>query len=344
MSKKKKTRAEGKSKVVGMELEVLTTATERIVLLQNEYDGIVKQHKQMKLKINNLRQENEFLEKEAQQTRLETQEYLAQMAKRTEKRQNQIISLNDQNHKYLEEIREEKEKIMTDFEIQKQELETLQMDKEKELLQLNNDIKELKEYKDLRQEQLARITELDKELMVARANHSQRLHDIKSNFNKDKAEYKQNTKRRVKLLESEANREAVCCLIKHIQSIKVENQQLREVLVCLIRRSRILCEQQMELEEQRSHLLREREYCTKLRTLRYKKQLHEYVEPEKEEAPRTEGEPEAEEQPKTEEEPKTMERRKSEGVKETEKKQELKQMLDDEPDGDDPENEESKDE
>eukprot|EP00061_Rhincodon_typus_P008905 g31950.t1 len=47
-------------------------------------------------------------------------EYIVQMSKRTEKRQNQIITLNDQNRQNLEEIRNAKEKILAEFEVQKQ--------------------------------------------------------------------------------------------------------------------------------------------------------------------------------------------------------------------------------
>ncbi|XP_078086978.1 uncharacterized protein ccdc166 [Mustelus asterias] len=319
MSKKKKGRAEGKSKPVGMELEVLTAATERIITLQNEYDEIVKELKQMKIKIYNLRKENEFLAKEAQQTRLETHEYIVQMSKRTEKRQHQIITLNDQNHQNLEEIRKAKEKLLSEFEAHKQELETTQSEKEDELVQLKKEIEDLEEYKELREQQLARISELDKLVMDARAKHSQCVHDLKLNFNNEKAEYKQNARRRVKQLEKDANKEAVCCLIEHIESIKVENQQLREVLVCLIRRSRVLREQQDELEAQHKQLTQERDYCTKLKKLRYRKHLSDYVEPnvkeqskvveeaEIKERPKSKVEPEVKGQPKVKEEPESEE-------------------------------------
>ncbi|XP_048392106.1 coiled-coil domain-containing protein 166 [Stegostoma tigrinum] len=330
MSKKKKGRGEGKSKAVGMELEVLTAAAERIVTLQNEYDEMVKELKQLKLKIYDLRKENEFLEKEAQQTRLETHEYIVQMSKRTEKRQNQIITLNDQNHQNLEEIRNAKERILAEFEVQKQELEMEQVEKENELLQLKKEIEDLGEYKELREQQLARISELDNLVMDARAKHSQCVHDLKLNFNKEKAEYKQNARRMVKQLEKDANKEAVCCLIEHMESIKVENQQLREVLVCLIRRSRVLHEQQEELEAQHKQLLQERDYCTKLRTLRYRKQLSEYVEPkvkeesETKEQPKVEVEPETKEQPKVKGEPETKELPLVKMVSETEESSETK--------------------
>ncbi|XP_067836191.1 coiled-coil domain-containing protein 166 [Heptranchias perlo] len=342
MSKKKKGRAEGKGKVAGMELEVLTAASERIVMLQSEYDEIVNELKQLKLKIYHLRQENEFLEREAQQTRLETQEYIVQMAKRTEKRQNQIITLSDQNHKNMEEIRKAKEKILTEFETQKQELEITQIEKETELVQINKEIEGLEEYKVLRQQQLARISELDKEVMTARAKHSHSLHSIKLNFIKEKADYKQNAKKMVKLLEKEANREAVCCLIEHIESIKVENQQLREMLVCLIRRSRVLREQQLELTEQHTQLLREREYCTKLRKLRYKKQLNEYVEPDEEE-PKVEVQPEIEEvQPEIEGVQPEIEEVQPE-IEEVQPEIEEVQPEDEEPEDEEPEDEEPED-
>ncbi|XP_078260666.1 coiled-coil domain-containing protein 166 [Rhinoraja longicauda] len=270
---KKKGRAEAKAKPVGTEEVVLANTTDRIVTLQNEYDEIVTELKQLKLKIYQLRQENEFLEKEAQQTRLETQEYIQQMAKRSEKTQNQIISLSDQNQKQLDEIRKAKEKIMAEFEARKQGLNMTQIEKETELLQINKDIESLNEYKELREMQLARIKELDEQVMVARAQHSQNLHNLKTNFNKEKNDYQHNARRMVKMLEKEANKEAVTCLIQHIEAVKDENLDLRELLVCLIRRSRVLREQQLELEEQQSQVLREREYCSKLRTLRYRKHL-----------------------------------------------------------------------
>ncbi|XP_032891715.1 tropomyosin-1, isoforms 33/34-like [Amblyraja radiata] len=222
MSKKKKGRAEAKAKPVGMQEEVLSNTTDRIVTLQNEFDEIVTELKQLKLKIYQLRHENEFLEKEAQQTRLETQEYIQQMAKRSEKTQNQIISLSDQNQKQLDEIRNAKEKILADFESQKQDMKMTQIEKETELVQINKEIESLNEYKELREVQLNRIKELDEEVMDARAQHSQNLHNLKVNFNKEKNEYKQNAKRMVKLLEKEANKEAVTCLIHHIEAIKEE--------------------------------------------------------------------------------------------------------------------------
>ncbi|XP_051894784.1 coiled-coil domain-containing protein 166 isoform X2 [Pristis pectinata] len=227
------------------------------------------------------------------------QEYIQQMAKRSEKTQNQIISLSDQNQRKLDEIRKAKEKILADFESQKQELKMTQIEKETELVQINKEVKSLSEYKELRVVQLARIQELDKQVMDARALHSQNLHNLKVKFNKEKTEYKQNAKKMVKLLEKEANKEAVCCLIQHIEAIKNENQELRDVLVCLIRRSRVLREQQAELEEQQSQLLREREYCTKLRVLRYRKQLSEYTQPQIEEV-------RSDEQPKTREQAETL--------------------------------------
>lgn len=309
MSKKKKGRAEAKAKPVGMQEEVLSNTTDRIVTLQNEFDEIVTELKQLKLKIYQLRHENEFLEKEAQQTRLETQEYIQQMAKRSEKTQNQIISLSDQNQKQLDEIRKGKEKIMADFESQKQDMRMTQIEKETELVQINKEIESLNEYKELRELQLNRIKELDEEVMDARAQHSQNLHNLKVNFNKEKNEYKQNAKRMVKLLEKEANKEAVTCLIHHIEAIKEENLDLREVLVCLIRRSRVLREQQQELQEQQSQLQREREYCSKLKTLRFRKHLDDFppaiAEPDK---------PSAHEQPRSPQRAVTPERQRSQRI------------------------------
>ncbi|GCB61895.1 hypothetical protein scyTo_0009420, partial [Scyliorhinus torazame] len=121
--------------------------------------------------------------------------------------------------------------------------------------------------------------------------------------------------------------EAVCCLIEHIESIKVENQQLREVLVCLIRRSRVLREQQEELEAQHKQLLQEKDYCSKLRTLRYRKHLSDYVEPKVMELPKVEEEPEIKELPKVKVEPVMKEQPKVKDEPESEESSETKEEL-----------------
>ncbi|GCB84548.1 hypothetical protein scyTo_0025221, partial [Scyliorhinus torazame] len=59
---------------------------------------------------------------------------------------------------------------------------------------------------ELRAQQLAKISELDSLVMDARAKHSQCVHDLKLNFNKEKAEYKQNARKMVKQLEKDANK------------------------------------------------------------------------------------------------------------------------------------------
>uniref|UniRef100_V9KSQ0 Coiled-coil domain-containing protein 166-like n=2 Tax=Callorhinchus milii TaxID=7868 RepID=V9KSQ0_CALMI len=246
----------------------MTAASERVITLQRQFDSLVEELKQLKQKIYELRRENEFLEKEAHQTRLESQEYTSYMSKRAQKRQNQIISLTDQNHLELENIKKQKEKILAEYEEKLQELGLVKLEKENELAQINKQIDSLGEFKELRENQLSRISELQKEVMEARAEHAENLHKIKVNFLQEKADYKQNAMKMVKALEKEANREAVCCLIKHIEFIKSENQQLRQELLCQIRRSGVLRARRLELEEQHQQLLREKQYSTKLKRLR----------------------------------------------------------------------------
>ncbi|MBN3287454.1 CC166 protein, partial [Polyodon spathula] len=199
---------------------------------------------------------------------------MAYMAKRTQKRQNAIITLSDQNHKQLEDIHRKKEELLAEFNDRQTELKNQLLEKEGELSKLNKDIAALWECKHLQQEQMSHIKELEKEVMEMRAKHSESLQSIKAHFLHEKVHNEKQSRQRVQALAVEASREASRCLVEHTHSIEVENRLLRQELLHLIHQTQVLHIHQGELEEQRQQLLRERQYVEDLKRLRAQRHFH----------------------------------------------------------------------
>ncbi|CAB1351369.1 unnamed protein product [Coregonus sp. 'balchen'] len=84
------------------------------------------------------RRENEFLQNEANQTRMES---------RTQKRQSAIVTLSDQNHQELEALKRQREETLNKYQEQANELKKEILEKENELALLNIEIAELREFK-----------------------------------------------------------------------------------------------------------------------------------------------------------------------------------------------------
>ncbi|KAK3705175.1 hypothetical protein QZH41_013963 [Actinostola sp. cb2023] len=97
------------------------------------------------------RRENEWLQEEAQQTRLESHEYMSYMSKKTQKRQTTIISLSDRNQQEIQDINEQKETLLKDYEQKKEGLKTVMLEKEAELARTKNELADLEEYQEARQ-------------------------------------------------------------------------------------------------------------------------------------------------------------------------------------------------
>lgn len=279
MPKKKKKKSGTASKSPGKDkrsecVGSAQAALDREALLQREYEQLTNHLNELKRKAERLRQENEFLQQETHKTRMESQEYMAYMAKRTQKRQNAIITLSDQNHKQLEDIHRQREELLAEFNDRRTELKNHILEKEGELSKLNKDIVDLWECKHLQQEQMSRIKELEKEVMEMRAKHSESLQSIKARFLHEKMHNEKQSRQRVQALAVEASREASRCLVEHTHSIELENRQLRQELLHLIRKTQVLHAHQGELEEQRQQLLRERQYVEDLKRLRAQGHFH----------------------------------------------------------------------
>ncbi|XP_070977399.1 coiled-coil domain-containing protein 166 [Oncorhynchus clarkii lewisi] len=237
-------------------------------LLQREYDKLTDTLNNLKRKVEKLRRENEFLQNEANQTRMESQEYISYMSKRTQKRQSAIVTLSDQNHQALEALKRQREENLDKYQEQANDLKKEILEKENELALLNIEIAELREFKSLQQQQLGRIAELEREVTSMHCRHSESLQALKAGFLNEKERYEAQAKQKIQALALAANREASRCLLSHTRAVSLENQHLREELQQLIQRAHSLRGLQDQLQAQRQQLLLEREYVRELRRLR----------------------------------------------------------------------------
>ncbi|XP_070291059.1 coiled-coil domain-containing protein 166 isoform X2 [Salvelinus sp. IW2-2015] len=208
--------------------------SDREALLQREYDKLTDTLNNLKRKVEKLRRENEFLQNEANQTRMESQEYMSYMSKRTQKRQSAIVTLSDQNHQALEALKRQREETLDKYQEQANELKKEILEKENELALLNIEIAELREFKSLQQQQLGRIAELEREVTSMHCRHSESLQALKAGFLSEKERYEAQAKQKIQALALAANREASRCLLSHTRAVSLENQHLREELQQLI--------------------------------------------------------------------------------------------------------------
>ncbi|XP_072544899.1 coiled-coil domain-containing protein 166 [Salminus brasiliensis] len=242
--------------------------------LQTEYDTLTETLSALKIRAEQLRRDNDFLQNEVYQTRMESQEYMSYISKRTQKRQSAIVSLNDQSQKELEDLRRQREKALEKYQEQATELKREILQKENELARLNFEIAELRELESLKQQQLSRIAELEQEVAAMHFHHSNTLLALKARFLKEKKHYEAQAKHKVQEFVQTANKEAYRCLLSHMQEVSQENQRLRKELQMLIPRAHALRGHQQLLQTQHRNLLLEKEHMQKLYHLHSSTYLH----------------------------------------------------------------------
>ncbi|XP_002738993.1 coiled-coil domain-containing protein 166-like [Saccoglossus kowalevskii] len=246
--------------------------TEKELLLRAELESLTEELAGLKKRVEELRHENEWLQQEAHQTRVESHEYMSYMSKKTHKRQTTIITLTDQNQKEIEDINKQKEEMLKEYEEKKQALRNILLEKEAELAKTKKELDDLEEFKRLQADQVQRIKDLEKEVMKMRGKHTDTIQKLKTQFLSEKRNYQQDSESKVNELAKQANREALHCLNEHTSRIKDENRELRRELLKLIQTTRALHEHKQELEDQRKQLMREQQYGNDLKTLKNSRQ------------------------------------------------------------------------
>ncbi|XP_007444987.1 coiled-coil domain-containing protein 166-like [Python bivittatus] len=234
--------------------------SEREQYLQKEYATLTEHIKTYSDRVDHFQDENEFLDKEAQEIRENNKAYLAYLAKRTLWCQNAIITLNDQNRSDLAYVLKQKDELTSQYTDKEKEVRSQLIEMETKYSLMNKEIDELRPFKELQSEQLAHIRELEKVLLVMKIHHSEQMHKVKSQFLQQKAEYEMESQQRVQALAKKAEKEAVRSLIQHTKQIKAENWRLRNELMNLIKRAQGLKAIVHQLQEQNEQLLRELQY------------------------------------------------------------------------------------
>lgn len=135
MPKKGKKGKKGKKEVKDVEPEVEEGAgtgqpTEKEVMLQKELDELTAKLTEMKARQVTLTADNDWLQQEANKIRIENHEYMNYVEKKTNKRQTNIVSLNDHNHRVVDDLNQEKVRILEDFDRKKNELNKILFEKE----------------------------------------------------------------------------------------------------------------------------------------------------------------------------------------------------------------------
>ncbi|CAL1543370.1 unnamed protein product [Lymnaea stagnalis] len=246
--------------------------TEKEVLLQAELEKVTLQLEAAKFTVEDLKQENEWLQNEAQKIRIESHEYMSYMEKKTSKRQTTIITLSDHNKQEIRNLQIQRQNMEDEFDEKKRALENLLLQKQHLLEKANQELNDLQEYKDLQSDQLNKIKELEQEVVKMRAHHTTCVQQMKSDFLREKKDFQHDSEFRVQSLEKKAIQDAQQCLSEHANKIKLENRELRQKLMQLIKTTRALTDHQKTLEEQKRQLLREQSYAYDLKKLREARQ------------------------------------------------------------------------
>ncbi|NXT95328.1 CC166 protein, partial [Anhinga rufa] len=219
-------------------------------------------------------QENKFLEKEAQRNQEENNAYLSYITKHSQKCQNLIITLNDQNHIDLSQVWMQKEKLISQYTEKEEEVRSSLLNMETKYSLMNKEVEDLQPFKDP-SVQLEQIKELEKELLVTKIQHSDEMHKIKSRFLQAKADCEMDFHQKIQALTKRAEEGAIQSLIQHIKQVKAENWHLRKELLRLIQYSKILKETTVQLREQQQQLLRENQYTQTMAHMRHWLHQHE---------------------------------------------------------------------
>lgn len=245
-----------------------TLPTERELQLKAQLDAITNRLHSMRTEIQELREENEFLQQEAQQTRIETHEYLTYISKKTQKRQSAVITLSERNAEKIKEIQAKKDEMIEKYNKEKKDLGDVILRKEAELSSIRQELEQLQDYKVLQEEQQSEISRLEKRVSEMRIKNNDAVQKLKAKFLEEKNEFHNQSEDKLKEISREAKKEAHQCLHEHTIKIKHHNRALRQELIGLIKRTRALHKHKLELEEQRKVLLREQSYANNLQLQR----------------------------------------------------------------------------
>ncbi|XP_037659355.1 coiled-coil domain-containing protein 166 [Choloepus didactylus] len=233
--------------------------TEGAQYLQREYTLLTQLLDACEQRVDQVLQENTFLDSEALRLREENRLYASYVSARAQRCANARVRLEEQNRADLAQIQWQRSELAALYQGREDSVRSQLLEMEARAAQMTRQVQELQPYKELQLEQLARIRALERELLHMRVEHTQLLHRAKRRFLEDKAAFEREARQRVQSLARRAEREAARALVVHTQAIKADNGRLRQELLRLLRRAQVLHDTRRQLLEQREQLRREHE-------------------------------------------------------------------------------------
>ncbi|XP_060054029.1 coiled-coil domain-containing protein 166 [Erinaceus europaeus] len=233
--------------------------SERAQYLQREYALLSEQLDASSGRVDQVLQENAFLDSEAVRLREENRLYASYVSTRAQRCPNAIVRMDQQNREDLTQIQWQRAELERLYRGREDEVRAQLLEAEERAAKMALQVQELQPYKELQLEQLARIRALERELLHKRVEHTQLLHRVKKRFLDDKATFERESRQRVQSLARRAEREATRALFTHTQAVRVDNGRLRLELLRLLSRAQLLHDMRRQLLEQRDQLRREHE-------------------------------------------------------------------------------------
>uniref|UniRef100_A0A8C5LJN4 DUF4515 domain-containing protein n=1 Tax=Jaculus jaculus TaxID=51337 RepID=A0A8C5LJN4_JACJA len=233
--------------------------SEHAQYLQRECALLSEQLEACERRMDQVLQDNAFLEREAGRLREENRLYAGYMSARAQRSANNVVRLEDKNRMDLAEIHWQRAELASLYQGREEGVRAQLQDMTARVEDVTQQVEGLQPYKELQLEHLARIRTLERELLHMRVQHTQLLHRAKRRFLDDKAAFERDARQRVLTLTRRAEREAARALMEHTQAIKADNGRLRQELLRLLCHSQLLLDMQGQLLEQRDKLRREHE-------------------------------------------------------------------------------------
>ncbi|TRY57485.1 hypothetical protein DNTS_014231 [Danionella cerebrum] len=217
--------------------------SQREILLQMEYDTLRGNLGSLKMKVEQLRKENEFLQNEVSLTQVESEQFISFLSQTQEKRQAAIATRSDRSHEELQDLQRQRKNMQEKHKEQASGVQREIMQMQNQLAKLNNEIADLKDVKTL----------------VA----------LKGDFLKKKITCDKEAQENLRALMVSADEMASQSLVSYMTEVFNENKRVREVLESLLQRVNILLRQQETLLTHRRQLLLEQKHVQKLIAQRF---------------------------------------------------------------------------
>ncbi|XP_059103235.1 coiled-coil domain-containing protein 166 [Peromyscus eremicus] len=231
--------------------------SERAQYLQREYSLLSENLVACEKRVDQVMQDNAFLDQEAKRLREENRLYASYVSAHAQRCANTIVRLEDQNRMDLAQIRWQRAELASLYLGREDGVRAQLLEMKMRAENMAQQVQELQPYKELQLEQLARIRTLERELLHMRVEHTQLLHRVKRRFQEDKSAFEREARLQVQSLTRRSEREAARALIAHTQGIRADNGRLRLELLRLIIRAQVLQDLKLQLKEQREQLRRE---------------------------------------------------------------------------------------